>query len=116
MRRSVHALALGFAGYGALVLGILALAAVGVGVLGATGAVPLSEVLLANGIMLLVGLGFGGPFLGTAWALHRRRAWARVPALVLAVLVVGNAPLGTLLGGYTLYTLLDDEGTAQLDS
>ena len=116
MRRSVSALAVGFAGYGALIVGILAFLALGLGLLGATGGIAVGELALALAIVAVAAVGFGCPFLLTAWGLHHRRAWARWPALALALLVVGNAPLGTLLGGYTLYTLLAEEGVAELDS
>jgi hypothetical protein len=36
-------------------------------------------------------------------------SWARILALVLAVLNLPGFPIGTLLGIYTLYALLDDD-------
>lgn len=114
MRRSVHAVSIGFAAYGALIVAILGLMAAGLALLAVAGELATLELVLATGIMGASGIAIAGPFLGTAWGLHRRAKWARWPALVLAVLIVGSAPMGTILGGYTLYTLLDEEGAAQL--
>jgi tRNA A-37 threonylcarbamoyl transferase component Bud32 len=45
--------------------------------------------------------------------LLKRRGWARILALIIAVLDLLNIPLGTAIGIYTIWVLLSDE-TAQL--
>lgn len=45
------------------------------------------------------------PFLVTGWGLRRRAGWARIAAMVLGALSILSFPIGTLLGGYTLWTL-----------
>jgi hypothetical protein len=50
--------------------------------------------------------------IGGIWLL-KRKAWARILVLVLGVLKLFNIPLGTILGIYTLWVLLNDE-TVQL--
>jgi len=40
------------------------------------------------------------------------RNWARILAIILSVLNLMNVPVGTALGVYTLYVMLDDETSA----
>jgi hypothetical protein len=56
----------------------------------------------------LVILAAGGICVGMG--LMQRRPWARVAAIVLAVLALFHPPLGTALGVYSLWVLLADEG------
>lgn len=42
--------------------------------------------------------------------------WARILAIILAVLNLMNIPIGTALGVYTLYVMLDDETSALFNS
>jgi hypothetical protein len=67
---------------------------------------------------LLVGLGgavaavllvLSAPGLIGGLALLTRRSWARVYAMVLAALLLFWFPLGTILGTYTLYVLLQPD-------
>ncbi|MCO4746929.1 MAG: hypothetical protein KC912_19180 [Proteobacteria bacterium] len=116
MRRDISAIALGFASYGALILLATVGLAVGLGVLWTTGNMVAAEAALGMGLLIAFSVVFAVPFLGTAWGLHGRRAWSKWPALVLAVLIVGSAPVGTLLGGYTLYTLLDGDTADRLNA
>ncbi len=44
-----------------------------------------------------------------AWGLFRFRPWARVLAIILAVLHIFSFPLGTALAIYTLWVLLNAE-------
>jgi hypothetical protein len=53
----------------------------------------------------LVLLLFSIPFLITGWGLRRRAGWARIAAIVLGALSILSFPIGTLLGGYTLWAL-----------
>jgi len=50
--------------------------------------------------------------IGGIWLL-KRKAWARILVLVLGVLNLLNFPIGTILGVYTLWVLLNEE-TVQL--
>ena len=56
--------------------------------------------------------GIGGMMIAAAvagalagWGLMERRPWARMLAIVLGILALFNAPLGTALGIYTLWVL-----------
>lgn len=68
--------------------------------------------------LLLIGL----PGLILAWGLWQLKSWARTLAFVLGVLNLFNAPLGTLLGIYTIWAMLQEEtkrllgGTAVVSS
>ena len=44
--------------------------------------------------------------LAAGWALLERESWARLLAIVLAIVSLFNFPLGTALGIYTLWVLL----------
>ena len=70
----------------------------------------------APAILLLVGLFVGGlmallalPGLLAGWGLLKRKNWGRVLALIVGILNLFNFPLGTALGAYTLYVLLQSE-------
>lgn len=52
---------------------------------------------------------FSLPGLITAWGLSKHRRWARVLTIILGVLGLFSFPLGTVLGVYTLWVLLDDD-------
>ena len=44
--------------------------------------------------------------------LLKRRSWARTLTIIVSVLNLLNFPIGTALGGYALYVLLQDEAKA----
>ncbi|HUP49677.1 MAG TPA: hypothetical protein VNA04_12900 [Thermoanaerobaculia bacterium] len=44
--------------------------------------------------------------------LKNRREWARILTLILSVISLFNFPLGTALGAYALWVLLDDQSRA----
>jgi hypothetical protein len=73
---------------------LIALVAVGAFVLFMTGA----------GVVSLAGIIAG-------WYLMQRRNWARIVVLVLAFPQLLNFPIGTAIGGYTIWALLIDEPT-----
>lgn len=60
---------------------------------------------LIGAFLLIVGL----PGLFLAWGFWRLSSWARPLGYVLGVLNLFNAPLGTLLGIYTIWALLQEE-------
>ena len=55
------------------------------------------------------------PSLLAGWGLLRRKHWARIVAIILAVLHLFNFPVGTLTGGYSLWVLLDDDTKRAFD-
>ena len=59
--------------------------------------------------LLLVGLAIPGFIAG--YGLLTRRAWGRILALVVGILDLVNIPLGTLVGLYTLWVLLQEAAT-----
>ena len=58
-------------------------------------------------------LALGAPGIIGGYFLIQRRNWARILIIILGALNILNFPLGTALGAYTLWVLLNDE-TAQL--
>lgn len=67
---------------------------------------------LLGGFLLLLGL----PGLVLAWGFWRANWWARPLGFVLGVLNLFNAPLGTLLGIYTIWALLQDETRRMMEA
>lgn len=78
-------------------------AAIGVAVLGLTGA-TLTIVLLILGI----------PYVICAWGLWKRRRWARIMGIILAALALPKIPFGTIFGIYALIILFQKETEALL--
>jgi hypothetical protein len=76
--------------------------------------------ITVTGIIALVMLGFfvvlAIPGLLAGIGLLSYQKWARILAIILAVLNLLNIPVGTALGVYTLYVLLDDETSALFNS
>ena len=62
------------------------------------------------GILLMV-LAIPGALAG--YGLLKRKTWGRILAIVVGILGLLNIPIGTLIGGYTLWVLLQDD--AELD-
>ena len=98
-----------------LVAGVVAVVSLSVGVLSGDPA--------AAGVMGIMGLAMSACFLVLAapgilagWGLLRYRPWARLLAIVLAVLNIVNVPLGTILSVYTLWVLLQDETSRLFES
>jgi len=76
-------------------------AVVAVGVIGAIGT--------AVFVIILV---FSVPSIIAGWGLLNFRPWARVLGIVLAALGLLNFPIGTAIGGYGLWVLLNRETEA----
>lgn len=56
---------------------------------------------------------FAVAFVVVGWGLWRLRSWARMAAIVLAILSLFAFPIGTVTGGLTLwYLLADPDGKA----
>lgn len=108
---------------------ILGLLYMVLGVLGVFGGLVTFGVLLAAGVLTgdgtalsalaILGIVFGGflfvlslPGIVGGLGLLKHPNWARILVVVLGLLQLGNVPLGTVLGVYTLWVLLINEPTA----
>lgn len=76
----------------------------------------------ALGILSIVGVSVGGflgllavPGLLAGIGLLRRRNWARILAIVVSFLNLLNIPIGTIIGGYSLWVLFQDAATSYFD-
>ena len=65
----------------------------------------LAVVLFISAVFLVIGI----PNLIAGMALQRNKGWARILAIVLAVLALPSFPLGTAAGIYTLWVLTHKE-------
>jgi hypothetical protein len=70
-------------------------------------------------ILSLVGTSVGGllvalavPGMAAGFGLLAHKTWGRYLAIVVAILGLINFPIGTLIGVYTLWVLLQEETTA----
>jgi len=59
--------------------------------------------------LLLVVLGIPGLVAGAG--LLARKSWARILAIVVGILGLVNIPIGTVIGVYTLFVLMQDAAT-----
>lgn len=73
----------------------------------------------AMGVLTIVGTFVGGlmlilalPGLVSGYGLLKRRSWGRLLAIIVGILNLPNFPLGTILGAYTLFILLQDQASA----
>ncbi len=67
--------------------------------------------IVGTGVAALLGL-LGIPGVIAGVGLLARQTWARILAIVVAVLGLLNFPLGTLIGLYTLWVLLQDTASS----
>lgn len=58
----------------------------------------------------------GLPSLICGWGLLTFKRWSRMFGIILSVLQVANFPFGTLMGGYGLWVLLNDDARHLLES
>ena len=103
-----------------IVLGVLGLLGAGVLILILVGSGLISGDRTAISVLLIVAAVVGGflvlvslPGVVAGAGLLGYRSWARILALILGILNLPGFPLGTILGVYTLYVLLDDETARQ---
>jgi len=68
----------------------------------------LTTVGTAVGLLLVV-LGITGLVAGAG--LLARKSWARILAIVVGILALVNFPIGTAIGVYTLFVLMQDAAT-----
>ncbi len=57
---------------------------------------------------------FAIPNMIAAWGLSNNRRWAGILASILSVFMIFSFPIGTMIGGYTLYILYKPENQAAL--
>lgn len=62
-------------------------------------------------VAALLGVVLALPVVATAWGLHRGRMWSRWTAIAIAMLAVPFFPTGTVLGLFSLGTLLSRGAT-----
>ncbi|HET6566939.1 MAG TPA: hypothetical protein VFG50_03175 [Rhodothermales bacterium] len=55
------------------------------------------------------------PSLIGGWGLLNRRSWARTLIIVLSVIDLFSFPIGTAIGGYSLWVLFQDEARAEFE-
>jgi hypothetical protein len=106
-----------------IVLGVLGMLAAGAVIVILVGSGLLSGDRTAISVLFVVAAFVGGfltlvslPGIIAGFGLLAYRPWARILALVLGILNLPGFPLGTVLGVYTLYVLLDDETTQKFAS
>lgn len=54
------------------------------------------------------------PALVGGWGLLKRKPWARILVLILSFMNLFGFPVGTLVGGYSIWVLMQDETKALL--
>jgi len=104
----IAALRIGFGVLGLLIAAFLFAAIVGGGLISGD-----RDAIAITGLVGTVLAGFLGilslPYLIAGAGLLRFKPWARMLNLILAALDLLNAPIGTLLGAYTFWVLLQDD-------
>lgn len=76
----------------------------------------------ALGVLAVVGVSVGGflivlalPELLAGIGLLRRRSWGRVLTIIVSFLNLLNFPIGTIIGGYSLWVLFQESATAYFE-
>lgn len=103
-----------------IILGVLGLLGAGFLLLILVGSGLISGDRTAISVLLIVAAVLGGflilvslPGVIAGAGLLAYRPWARILTLILGILNLPGVPVGTILGVYTLYVLLDDETAHQ---
>lgn len=55
------------------------------------------------------------PSLLGGWGLLRRRSWARTLIIVLSIIDLFSFPIGTAIGGYSLWVLFQDDAREEFE-
>lgn len=98
-----------------LTAGLVFLAVVGGGLFtGDAEAIAITS--LVGTIIAVFLLVLAAPGIVAGIGLLKRKSWARVLAIVLGILNLVNFPLGTVVGVYTLWVLVQDEAMALFTS
>jgi hypothetical protein len=98
-------------GFGLLWIGMAVFGGALLSVIGLASGEPGAAGIMAaiGGILVVVAGLLSVPTLVAGWGLLRRKHWARMLTLILSFLNLLNFPLGTLLGGYSIWVLMQDE-------
>lgn len=67
---------------------------------------------IITGIVVWVVIFFSIPGIIAGIGLFRRKEWARILTLILSVIKLMNIPVGTAVGIYSIWVLVQDETTA----
>jgi hypothetical protein len=73
-------------------------------------AVPIVSIVIGFGVLVV--LAFAAAHGVVAWGLWSLKPWARIGAIVLAGLGLLSFPMGTIIGGVTLWYLFQPEARA----
>lgn len=92
------------------------------GGLGALGASSGEDELMMVGVIYgmmgpfiaLISGGMALPNLIAAWGLNARKSWSRILGMIVSALACMSFPIGTVIGVYGLYVLLDKDVAAAL--
>ena len=77
-----------------------------------------ADALIATGILALIGallMFFTAFFLIIGYGVWTRRQWARIASLALGVLSLFAIPIGTVIGGLTIWYLIQPGIVAEFD-
>ena len=116
-----HVTAVGILHIGLGVMGLLAAvivlaATIGPGLIALSvegDATPLGILIIVGGVIALFLVVFSVPDIVGGIALLKGKSWARYLVLVLAAVGLVNVPIGTIVGAYTIWVLVQDK-TARL--
>ena len=64
--------------------------------------------IVVVGAVIVIGA-VAAVFLTLGWGLWQIKPWARMPAMIAAVIQIPFVPIGTLAGGAILYVLMQDQ-------
>jgi hypothetical protein len=93
------------------VLGGLAYAGIGVAmaVSGGDSVAPGVMFIVIGFVVAVVVGGLGGFEVMVGRGVRARKPWARVAAMIMGGLGLLNIPIGTFIGGFTIYAMLQDD-------
>jgi hypothetical protein len=80
---------------------------------GDAAALPILGLIGTIGLVFFAALALPGVLAG--YGLLRRKKWGQILGIVVAILSLFNFPVGTALGGYTLFVLFQDSANAYFD-
>jgi hypothetical protein len=83
-----------------------------VGIVDDPGALIATAIL---GVIAVVLMFFTAFFLALGYGLLKRRQWARIASMVVAVLSLFFIPIGTIIGGFTIWYLIQPEVVSQFE-
>jgi hypothetical protein len=74
---------------------------------------PILGLIGTLGLAFFAALGLPGILAG--WGLLRRKKWGQILGIVIGALNLFNFPVGTAIGGYSLFVLLQDSAQEYFD-